>query len=181
MLLAEIFVAGHHVAFHVRVERGAHAHFGGVAVEVQAALFVVLLVRNARHQVGVRCDAVVVADTQTPLVDVVLELVGLLRAVVAEDVEVRVHRNGTLHLPAIGVAALGIGVHIAAFNVVVRQAVGCRCSERQSSQKTQGKQRILVHRDTPLIILVSSTASREGEREEAIDRCELSVRGSNRP
>ncbi|MNT23632.1 hypothetical protein D3C72_1590560 [compost metagenome] len=171
MLLAVVLVAGHHVALDVRGERAAHAHFGRVAVEVQTVLRIELLVGHAGHQVGGRGDAVVVADTHLPLVHVIAAALGFLRVVVAKDMEVRRHRDRALHGPAIRVATLGIGVHVAAFNIVVRQTVGCRGSERQCSEQAQGKQRSL-HIGTHLSLFLVLPAAPLGEgRERAVDRC----------
>src|SRR3546814_9236508 len=64
------FVAGQRIAFQALRQRGARAGFDAVAIEVQAAAGVELLVGNAREQVGPGRDLVVVAHAGAPLVDV---------------------------------------------------------------------------------------------------------------
>src|SRR3546814_20956359 len=77
------------LAFQALRQRGARAGFDAVAIEVQAAAGVELLVGNAREQVGPGRDLVVVAHAGAPLVDVDIGVVDFLLVEGAEPVEIR--------------------------------------------------------------------------------------------
>src|SRR5690606_5880631 len=132
--------------------------FDAVAIEIQVAAGVELLVGDAREQVGARRDLVVVAHAGAPLVDVDVRVFDFLLVEAAEQVEVRVHRDRTVDGPAVGVeVVVAVGGGVAALDIVVGHAVGGRGGrgegKRRHRQQRGGNQGVLHSGDPSLEIL----------------------------